>query len=68
MKCRKSTESKNPKVVKTIDGRIMLLSKCTLDNNKKSKFIKERETSGLLSSLRIKTLLTKIPLVDPLLC
>ena len=46
----------------------MLLSKCTLDNNKKSKFIKERETSGLLSSLRIKTPLSKIPLVDPLLC
>ena len=46
----------------------MLLSKCTLDNNKKSKFIKERETSGLLSGLRIKTPLSKIPLVDPLLC
>ena len=27
-KCRKNTESKNPKVAKTKNGRIMLLSKC----------------------------------------
>ena len=27
LKCRKSTESKNPKVVRTKNGRIMLLSK-----------------------------------------
>ena len=28
LKCRKNTESKNPKVVRTKNGRIMLLSKC----------------------------------------
>ena len=28
--CRKNTESKNPKVVKTKKGRITLLSKCEL--------------------------------------
>ena len=33
---------------------------------KKSKFIKEQEASGLLSSLGIKTPLSKIPLVAPL--
>ena len=33
---------------------------------KKSKFIKEQEASGLLSSLGIKTPLSKIPLVGPL--
>ena len=27
-KCRKNTESENPKVVRTKNGRIMLLSKC----------------------------------------
>ena len=30
LKCRKNTESKNPEVVKTKNGRIMLLSKCIL--------------------------------------
>ena len=35
-------------------------------NSKKSKFIKKQEASGLLSSLGIKALLSKIPLVGPL--
>ena len=34
---------------------------------KKLKFIKEKEASRLLSSLRTKTSLSKIPLVGPLL-
>ena len=67
LKCRKNTESKNPKAAKTKNGRIMLLSKCTVSDSKKSKFIKEQEASGLLSSLGIKTPLSKIPLVGPLL-
>ena len=68
LKCRKNTESKNPKVVRTKTGRIMLLSKCEVCDSKKLKFIKEREASGLLlSSLRIKTPLNKIPLLDPLI-
>ena len=45
----------------------MLLYKCAVCDSKKSKFIKEQEASGLLSSLGIKTLLSKIPLVGPLL-
>ena len=67
LKCRKNTESKNPKVAKTKNGRIMLLSKCAVCDSKKSKFIKQQEASGLLSSLGIKTLLNKIPLLGPLL-
>ena len=68
LKCRKNTESKNPKVVRTKTGRIMLLSNCEVCDSKKLKFIKEREASGLLlSSLRIKTPLNKIPLLDPLI-
>ena len=66
LKCRKNTESKNPKVVRTKNGRIMLLSKCAMCDSKKSKFIKEQEASGLLISLGIKTPLSKIPLVSPL--
>ena len=68
LKCRKNTESKNPQVViNTKNGRIMLLSKCVVCDSKKSKFIKEQEASGLLSSLGIKTSLSKIPLVGYLL-
>ena len=67
MKCRKNTESKNPKVAKTKNGRIMLLSKCAVCDSKKSKFIKQQETSRLLRSLGIQTHLSKIPLVGPLL-
>ena len=54
-KCRKNTESKKPKVTRTKNGRIMLLSKCAVYDSKKSNFIKEKEASGLLSSLGIKT-------------
>ena len=37
----------------------MLLSKCEVCDNKKLKYTKEQETSGLLSSLGIKTHLKK---------
>ena len=67
LKCRKNTESKNPKVVRTKNGRIMLLSKCEVCDSKKSKFIEEQEASGLLSSLGIKAPLNEIPLLGPLL-
>ena len=55
VKCGKKTESKNPEVLRTKNGRIMLLSKCVVCNSKLSKFIKEQEDSGLFSSLGIKT-------------
>ena len=41
LKCRKNAKSKNPKVVGTKIGRVMLLSKCEVCDSKKSKFIKE---------------------------
>ena len=66
-KCRKNTESKNPKVAKTKNRRIMILSKCALCAVKKPKFIKEQEASGLLRSLGIKTALRKMSFLGPLL-
>ena len=51
-KCRKNTKSKNPKVVRTKNGRIMPLSKCAVCDSKKLKFIKEQEASELLSTWR----------------
>ena len=67
LKCRQNTESKNPKVARTKNGRIMLLSKCAVCDSKKAKFIKEQEASGFLSSLGTRAPLSKIPLVGPLL-
>ena len=57
LNCRKTTESKNPKVVKTKNGRIMLLSNCAGCDSKKSKFIKEQEAKRLLN------MIGKIPLI-----
>ena len=63
LKYRKNTESKNPKVVRIKNGRIMLLSKCAVcEKSKKLKFITEQESSGLLSSLGINT-----PLLGPVM-
>ena len=64
--CRRNIESKHPKVVKTKNGRIMLLSNCTMCNYKKSRFIKEKEANEF-SSLEIKTPESEISLVGPLL-
>ena len=63
MKHRKNAESKNSKVVKTKNGRIMLLSIGAVCGSKKSNFIKEEEANRVLSSLEIKTPLSKVPLV-----
>ena len=54
LKCRDNKESKNPKLARTKNGRIMLLSKCAVSDSKKSKLIKEQDASGLSSSLVIK--------------
>ena len=67
MKCRKNTESKNSKVVRTKNGRIMPLSKCKVCDSKKLKFLKEQKVSGLVSSLGIKAPLSKVSLLGPLL-
>ena len=45
----------------------MLLSKCAVCNSKESKFIKEQKATGLLSNLGIRTPLSQLPLLGPLL-
>ena len=67
LKSRKNTERKNPKAVRSKNGRIMLLSKCKVCDSKNSKFIKEQEASELSNSLGIKTPLNKISLLRPIL-
>ena len=59
LKCRKNTESRNPKVVRAKKGKVMTLSKCEVCDGKKLKFIKKQEASSLSDSLGIKTPLSK---------
>ena len=47
----KNTEIKNPKVVRTKNGKVMLSSKYALCNSKKLKFLKEQVARGLLINL-----------------
>ena len=49
LKCKKNTESINPKVSKTTNSKTIILSKCVICCSKKSKFIKEQQEKGLLS-------------------
>ena len=51
LKRRQKKENKNPKVEKTKNERIMLLSKYALCDSKKLRFIKEQEASGLLNMI-----------------
>ena len=67
LKCKKNTESVNPRVSANSNGRTMILSKCPICGSKKSKFIKNQEATGLLSSLGLKTPLSKIPLLEDVL-
>ena len=66
LKCRKNTESINPKVLETTNGKT-ILSKCAICGSKKSKFIKEQQAKGLLSNWGIRTSLNKIPLLGDIL-
>ena len=59
--CRKNTENKNVKIVRTKNGRLQMRSLCSVCGNKKNKFLKEQEAEGISSSLGIRTPLLKIP-------
>ena len=67
LKCKKNTESINPKVSKTNNGKTMILSTCVMSDSKKTKFIKEQQAKGLLSNLGIRTILNKTPLLGDIL-
>ena len=69
LKCRKLTESINPRVSKTDNGKTMILSKCAICGCKESRFIEKQKVSGsgILSNLGLKTPLSKIPLLGDIL-
>ena len=50
LKCKRNTESINPKVSKTTNGKAIILSTCAICGSRKSKFIKQQEAKGLLSN------------------
>ena len=49
LSCKKDTKDINPKVIKTKNNRKMILSRCSICNNKKSTFISQG--SGIFDSL-----------------
>ena len=59
--CKKNTDNVNSKMIKTKTGKLQLKSQCSVCGNKKSRFVKEQEAKGLLSSLSIRTPLSNIP-------
>ena len=67
LKCKKDTENINSKVSKTSNDRTVILSKCAICGNKKSRFIKNQEAKGLLSNLGIRTSLSKVPILGNIL-
>ena len=60
LKCKSNTETINPRVLKTSNGKTMTLSKCAICGSKKLKFVKKQEASGILRSVSIRTPLSKI--------
>ena len=53
--CRKNTDNTNSQMTKTKNGRLQLKSQCSVCENKKSRFAKEQEAKGILSSLGIRS-------------
>ena len=66
LSCKKDTKNIDPKVVKTKNNRLMMLSKFSVCHNKKFRVIKEQQVKGLLSNLGIRTPLSQIPLLNVL--
>ena len=66
MKCRENTENLNSNIKKKKNGRLIMRSKCPDCGIKNSRFVKEQEAKGLLSSLVLRTPLSKIPLLNAL--
>ena len=63
LKRKKDTESVDPKVIKTKNGRTMLLSKYAVCGSNEARFIKEQEAKRLLSI----NPLSKVPLSGDIL-
>ena len=66
VKCRKDTENIDPKMVRTKGNRLIMQSKRSVCEIKKSRFVKEQKTKVLLNNSGTKTPLSKIPVLNGL--
>ena len=66
LECKTNTSNIDPKMVETKNNRLLMQSKCSVCETKKSRFVKKQDAKGLLSNLGIKTPLSKIPLLNVL--
>ena len=70
VKCRKDTENIDPKMVRTKNNRLIMQSKSSVCGIKKSRFVSEtllkEQEAKVLSNLRIRTPLSKIPMLNVL--
>ena len=67
VKCKSDTKDIDPKMCRTKNNRLIMQSGCPVCGIKKSRFVKKQEAKALLKNLGIKTLLSKIPLLNVLL-
>ena len=64
VKYQKNSENLDSSIFKARNGRLLMQSKCPVCVIKKSRFVKKKETKGLLSNLGIKTPLNQIPFLN----
>ena len=64
LNCKTNTSNIDPKMFKTKNNRLLIQSKCSVCETKKSRFVKKQNAKGLLSNLGIKTPLSKLPLLN----
>ena len=67
LKCGQNTKSIILQISRAINDGIIILSKYVVCGDKKSKFIKKQEAKGLLNSLAIRKILSKIPILRDIL-
>ena len=67
LSCKKNTANKSSSVGRTKQNRLMFVSNCTVCSKQKSRSIKNRQDSELLSKLGIRNPLSNIPLTGDIL-
>ena len=62
--CKDYTKSINPKIFRNRQNRYVIQSNCATCGSKKSRLIKEQKALRILRNLGIKTLLSKVSLLN----
>ena len=58
--CKRNTGNTNTKVIKIKNGRFQMKSNCSVCGKGKSHFVSSQKASGILSSLGVRTPLSRI--------